>query len=157
MRTLKLIVKWTLIVGVLVLVDRACTHRDISQMPSAGVLLRSYSMYRPSTIKRACQRLDSLYASTLLTTETDNTDATAVADTSQAVTSRNSLLHRIDRMGPLLRQMPADEGMALVVPPAIIILLLVMLAGYVKLRRSRTSVRLTRGAKGMSGERRNAQ
>lgn len=58
METIKLIVKWVLIIGAIILFDRACSPRDISKMPPRTVLIESYSMYNPAGIKSAYQKFD---------------------------------------------------------------------------------------------------
>ena len=62
METFKLIVKWVLSIGAIILFDRACSPRDISKMPPRMVLIESYSMYNPAGIKSAYHKFDSLRA-----------------------------------------------------------------------------------------------
>ena len=80
METFKLIVKWVLIIGAIILFDRACSPRDISKMPPRMVLIESYSMYNPAGIKSAYQKFDSLRANAPFAQRSDSLEASAEAN-----------------------------------------------------------------------------
>ncbi len=155
MHTLKLIVKWTLIIAAIFLLDRACSPRDTSRMPPRSILLESYHMYQPATIRRAYLKLDSLRANDPYAAHKDSLATTTAADTAQASTATATALRRMDYYSKHLAQMSITEATALSLPLVVIVLGALILASLVRMRRSKTIVRLGRGAKGTDGKGRN--
>lgn len=155
MHTLKLIAKWTLIIAAILLFDRACSPRDTSRMPPRSILLESYRMYKPATIRHAYQKLDSLRANDPYAAHKDSLAAGTPADTTQAGTGWGTALRRMDYYSKHLAQMSITEATALSLPLVVIVFAALILASLVKMRRSKTTVRLEHGAKGMDAKGRN--
>lgn len=155
MHTLKLIVKWTLIIAAIFLFDRACSPRDTSRMPPRSILLESYHMYKPATIKRAYQKLYALRANDPYAGQADSLGTTAVADTTATDTSKGTMLRRMDYYCQHLAQMSVTEATALSLPLVVIVLGGLLLGSLLCLRKSRIIVKLVREAKGMDGKGRN--
>ncbi len=159
METFKLIVKWVLIIGAIILFDRACSPRDISKMPPRMVLIESYSMYNPAGIKSAYQKFDSLRANAPFAQRSDSLEAsaeadtakadTSKADTSKADTSKATMQQKIAYYTQGFRCFTYRETVALSLPIVLVVFLLLIMASFYKMRSKKTRVKLSHGAKGI--------
>ena len=149
METFKLIVKWVLIIGAIILFDRACSPRDISKMPPRTVLIESYSMYNPAGIKSAYQKFDSLRANAPFAQRSDSLEASAEADTAKADTSKATMQQKIAYYTQGFRCFTYRETVALSLPIVLVVFLLLIMASFYKMRSKKTKVKLSHGAKGI--------
>lgn len=155
METIKLIVKWVLIIGAIILFDRACSPRDISKMPPRTVLIESYSMYNPAGIKSAYQKFDSLRANAPFAQRSDSLEATAEADTAKADTAKATIQQKITYYTQGFRCFTYRETVALSLPIVLAVFLLLILVSFYKMRSRKTRVKLSHGAKGIDANGRN--
>ena len=155
METIKLIVKWVLIIGAIILFDRACSPRDISKLPPRTGLIESYSMYNPAGIKSAYQKFDSLRANAPFAQRSDSLEATAEADTAKADTSKATIQQKITYYAQGIRCFTYRETVALSLPIVLTVFLLLILVSFYKMRSRKTRVKLSHGAKGIDANGRN--
>lgn len=155
METIKLIVKWVLIIGAIILFDRACSPRDICKMPPRTVLIESYSMYNPAGIKSAYQKFDSLRANAPFAQRSDSLEATAEADTAKADTSKATIQQKITYYTQGFRCFTYRETVALSLPIVLTVFLLLIMVSFYKMRSRKTRVKLSHGAKGIDANGRN--